>query len=113
MRQMYSHDGGDESLPSTRRLAKEAEFQLKWCGTIAEAGPRGSTLCITVQNHREEHGGCMHTKELWLKTMNSKKQKGQEMTRGQREDENQEIMFELARHDLILVYNPDYVPDLH
>ena len=55
----------------------------------------------------------MHTKELWLKTMNSKKQKGQEMTRGQREDENQEIMFELARHDLILVYNPDYVPDLH
>jgi hypothetical protein len=37
VRQMYSHDGGDESLPSTRRLAKEAEFQFKWCGTIAEA----------------------------------------------------------------------------
>jgi hypothetical protein len=50
----------------------------------------------------------MHTKELWLKTMNSKKQQGQQMTSGQREDGSQDIYYQLfEKHDLMLVQNSE------
>jgi hypothetical protein len=47
-------------------------------------------------------------KELWLKTMNSKKQQGQQMTSGLREDGSQDIYFQLfEKHDLMLVQNSE------